>query len=89
MKYKVEVEFLQNGKMEQHKYYVSDVEDLDKYVSTEAVALLDRFSMYWLVEELKVNVKNDGYADLEFKAGDSSLEMVVKEDNKSAFLSPL
>lgn len=89
MKYKVEVEFLQNGKMEQHKYYVSDVEDLDKYVPTEAVALLDRFSMYWLVEELKVDVKNDGYADLEFKAGSSSLEIVVKEDNESAFLFPL
>ena len=89
MKYKVEVEFLQNGKMEQHKYYVSDVEDLDKYLPREAVALLDRFSMYWLVEELKVDVKNDGYADLEFKAGSSSLEMVVKENNKSSFLFSL
>ena len=89
MKYKVEIEFLQNGKMEQHKYYVSDVEDLDKYLPTEAIALLDRFSMYWLVEELKVDVKNDGYADLEFKAGSSSLEMVVKENNKSSFLFSL
>lgn len=89
MKYKVEVEFLQNGKMEQHKYYVSDVEDLDKYLPREAVALLDRSSMYWLVEELKVDVKNDGYADLEFKAGSSSLEMVVKENNKSSFLFSL
>ena len=89
MEYKVEVKFLQNDEMEQHEYYVSDVECLDKYVPTEAVALLTRFSMYWLVEELKVDVKNDGYADLEFKAGGSSLEMVVKEDNKSAFLFPL
>ena len=80
MKYKVEIELLKDGEMEKHEYYISDIEDLDKYIPVEAIELLSSLSLAWQIDELKEGVVEDGYADLELHSGSSSLEISVKED---------
>ncbi len=80
MKYRVEIELVKDGEMEKHEYYISDIEDLDKYIPAEAIELLSSLSMAWQIEELKEGVKEEGYADLELHSGSSSLEISVKED---------
>ena len=80
MKYRVEIELVKDGEMEKHEYYISDIEDLDKYIPAEAIELLTSLSMAWQIDVLKEGVEEDGYADLELHSGSSSLEISVKED---------
>ena len=80
MKYRVEIELVKDGKMEKHEYYISDIEDLDKYIPAEAIELLSSLSMNWQIDVLKEEVAEEGYADLGLYSGPSSLEISVKED---------
>jgi hypothetical protein len=80
MKYNVEIEFLQDGEMEKLEYCISDIELLDKFIPVEAIALLASFGMDYQIDELKEVVQEEGFADLEFHSGSSSLEISISED---------
>lgn len=80
MKYNVEIEFLQDDEMEKLEYCISDIELLDKFIPVEAIALLVSFGMDYQIDELKEVVQEEGFADLEFHSGSSSLEISISED---------
>lgn len=80
MKYNVEIEFLQDVEMEKLEYCISDIELLDKFIPVEAIALLASFGMDYQIDELKEVVQEEGFADLEFHSGSSSLEISISED---------
>lgn len=80
MKYNVEIEFLQDGEIEKLEYCISDIELLDKFIPVEAIALLASFGMDYQIDELKEVVQEEGFADLEFHSGSSSLEISISED---------
>ena len=80
MKYNVEIEFLQDSEMEKLEYCISDIELLDKFIPVEAIALLASFGMDYQIDELKEVVQEEGFADLEFHSGSSSLEISISEE---------
>lgn len=80
MKYNVEIEFLQDGEMEKLEYCISDIELLDKFIPVEAIALLASFGMDYQIDELKEVVQEEGFADLEFHSGSSSLEISISKE---------
>lgn len=80
MKYNVEIEFLHDDEMEKLEYCISDIELLDKFIPVEAIALLASFGMDYQIDELKEVAQEEGFADLEFHSGSSSLEISVSED---------
>lgn len=80
MKYNVEIEFLKDSEMEKLEYCISDIELLDKFIPVEAIALLASFGMDYQIDELKEVVQEEGFADLEFHSGSSSLEISISED---------
>lgn len=66
--------------MEKLEYCISDIEILDKFIPVEAIALLASFGMDYQIDELKEVAQEEGFADLEFHSGSSSLEISVSED---------
>jgi len=66
--------------MEKLEYCISDIELLDKFIPVEAIALLASFGMDYQIDELKEVAQEEGFADLEFHSGSSSLEISVSED---------